>query len=247
MTSTDPFVDKVIAAYASEDDYGAYSDDRWPSAVRIADQVVSLLEAEPPARILDLACGSGASTSALALKGFDVTGMDCVPARIDVARRMSQQKGAVVQWLCEDMRRLDSKEKFDCVCLRDVMFGVFEAAEEDQDLVRRIAAALKPGGRCLFEVYNREFALEHGVERRLFLDRVSGRFVAREPERGGLSVRLYSHEEWREMLGRAGLGIMKMDGWRWPQDPEPPPWRADFIVAQKDRTSQMPATANSRA
>jgi len=233
----DPFADKVMAAYAGADDTAAYSDERWPSAVRIADRVVALLEAEPPARILDLACGSGASTSALALRGFEVTGTDLLPARVDVARRMSRLKGAAVRWICDDMRRLDRRDEFDFVCLRDVIFGVFETADEDQDLVRRIAQALKPGGRCLFEVYNQEFALEHGVEGRLFWDGASGRFVPREGGRGGLGVRLYRDEAWREMLGREGLRILKKDGWRWPKDPEPPPWRADFIVARKDPAS----------
>ena len=232
----DPFIKKVIAAYGGADNSFAYSKERWPAAAGIADQVCELLEVATPARILDLACGSGSCTTALALKGFDVTGIDCTPSRIKVARRMSKEKQAPVQWLCKDIRHIDYEEEFDCVCLLDVIFGIFESEEEDRELIRRIAAALKVNGRCLFEVYNREFALKHGVEGKAFFDQQTGTFASRE--RGGctLSMRLYSHEEWRLMLKREGLRVIKMGGWwTWPGDPQPPPWRADFIVAQKDR------------
>jgi 2-polyprenyl-3-methyl-5-hydroxy-6-metoxy-1,4-benzoquinol methylase len=104
MTQQASFLDGVIAVFAPTATARSYSDDQWPVHQRTADGVVALLEATPPAKLLDLACGTGASTTALALKGFDVTGLDCTPASIAIARRMSKGKGASVQWLCQDMR-----------------------------------------------------------------------------------------------------------------------------------------------
>ena len=101
-------------------------------------------------------------------------------------------------------------------------------------LIRRIARALKPAGRCLLEVYNREFALAHGAERVLFHDEAVDRFVRPGAEPGALSMRLYSHDEWEQMLAANGLRIVATDGWKWPDDPPPPPWRADLVVARKD-------------
>ncbi|HUU58089.1 MAG TPA: hypothetical protein VMZ50_00985, partial [Phycisphaerae bacterium] len=105
---------------------------------------------------------------------------------------------------------------------------------EDRDLIRRIARALKAGGRCLLEVYNKEFALQHGVERTLFYDESVDRFVAEASKSLLTGMKLYSREEWESMLGAHGLRITKRDGWNYQRDPNPPPWRADLIVAQKE-------------
>jgi 2-polyprenyl-3-methyl-5-hydroxy-6-metoxy-1,4-benzoquinol methylase len=228
------FLNRVIATFTPGANDQGYSGNEWTINQRTADGIVSLLEARPPARILDLACGCGPATTALALQGFDVTGIDCTPASIEIAQRMSKEKGASTRWLCEDMRTINYHEAFDYVCLRDVIFGVFDNKEEDADLIRRISLALKPSGRCLFEVYNKEFALRHGIERQLFYDEQADRFVPKEPKPSGLTMRLYAHDEWRQMLSANGLRIIKMDGWNWKNDPPPPPWRADFIVAQRE-------------
>lgn len=233
MTEGASFLDRVIAHYASTVNENGYSEKGWAAAQAAADSVASLLEAKPPARILDLACGTGPSTAALALKGFEVTGLDCTPASIEIARRMSAQRGASVEWLCEDMRLLGYRDQFDYVCIRDVIFGIFESRQEDLDLIGRMARAVKPGGRCLFEVYNKQFALEYGVEGALFYDSELDRFVRKDAAQPGLTCRLYSHDEWERMLTDSGLRIIRMDGWKWADDPLPPPWRADLIVAEK--------------
>jgi SAM-dependent methyltransferase len=221
------------------DNYRKHYGERWPGRLKAADSVISLLQAVPPARILDLACGGGAVTAAMALKGFDVTGIDCTPGAIDLAARMSSRKGASVQWLCQDMRLIDYREEFDFVCLRDVIFGIFEDEREDADLIRRIGQALKPGGRLLLEVYNKEFAVPRGIEGCVFYDKRNDRFM---PKDGGApwpaGMKLYTHEELNNILRKEGLTIVKMDGWKWETDPPPPPWRADIIVAVKTCRSE---------
>jgi SAM-dependent methyltransferase len=213
-----------------------FSDEFWPKIVAQAEHLIALAEAEPPATILDLACGAGSASIALAQLGFSVVGVDCTPAMLEVAREMAAAKGVKAQWILGDMREIAYEDEFDYVFLRDVIFGVFDTEQEDHDLVRRIAAALRTGGRCLFEVYNKEFALGHGVENAFFYDADLGRFAARAGGpawAAGASVRLYSPHEWERMLASNHLEIVKRDGWHWNGDPDPPPWRADFIVAQK--------------
>jgi 2-polyprenyl-3-methyl-5-hydroxy-6-metoxy-1,4-benzoquinol methylase len=230
----DSFVTRVIRAYSGSLDSSLYAAELWPKTVREARRVLRLLDAAPPGSMLDLACGTGAVTTALALEGFALTGLDCNPEALEIARRMSADKGADVVWRCQDMRTLDHRAHFDAVLLRDVVFGLFEEENEDLNLLARIAAALKHGGRSLFEVYNREFALEHGVERRFFYDARANRFVdCSDRNPNGLSLRLYSRDEWESLLASAGLELLKTDGWSWPNDPPPPPWRADYLVAGK--------------
>lgn len=236
MTETPSFVDRVEAHYSKGvDSYHRHYRDLWPAMLRGADYAIALLEATPPARILDLACGGGSVTAAIALKGFDVTGMDCTRASLDLAARMSKEKGASVRWVCQDIRTIESAEEFDCVCLRDVIFGIFETEQEDSDLIGRIAQSLKPGGRFLLEVYNKEFAMPRDIEGIHFYDARVDRFMPRDDAplwpRG---MKLYTHEELKNMLCKQGLAVVKMDGWKYPNDPPPPPWRADMIVAAKN-------------
>lgn len=230
------FLDRVIQTYAKDTNDRSYHDDQWPQQVQAAAEVVRLLDARPPANILDLACGTGASTTALALQGFQVTAIDCTLARIDIARVAAARKGATVNWLCQDMRKIEFDEVFDYVLLRDVIFGIFESENEDLELLRKIARALKPHGRCLLEVYNKEFALPRGVEGLAFYDDQTDRFLATDPSAGIKSIKLYNHLEWTTMLQQQGLSIVAMDGWKYPADPAPPPWRADLIVARKAGT-----------
>lgn len=218
--------------YSTEPEAAAYPPEYWAMSLADADRVLGLLEAKPPARVLDLACGNGGATTVLAQRGFQVTGVDVDAARIANARAGSADKRAGVEWRCMDMRAIDYEAEMDFVLLRDVIFTIFEDESDDADMVRRIARALMPGGKCLFEVYNKEFGLAHGVQDTFQYDACRGRFAMEgEP----VTLKLYTHEEWRELLGAAGLAVVAMDGWNWPGDPDPPPWRADFIVAEKRR------------
>jgi len=92
---------------------------------------------------------------------------------------------------------------------------------------------LAPGGRCLFEVYNKHFARPHGIEGRLAYDERSDRFLAKDPTEGIQSLKLYARAEWDDMLAANGLTIVTTSGWKWKQDPDPPPWRGEYLIAQK--------------
>lgn len=198
----------------------------------MADNLERLLTCRPPAKFLDLACGRGDIAIALAQRGYDVTAIDCTPAMLSVAVELSQVKHNHVKWICADMRTINFDREMDYIMLRDVIFSIFPSGDEDNELLHRMARALKPGGRCLFEVYNKEFGVRHKVENRFEFDAKRNVFVA--PGDTALpTVRLYTDEEWNQMLEHHGLTIVSRDGWRWKDDPCPPPWRADFIIAEK--------------
>ncbi|HLG13066.1 MAG TPA: methyltransferase domain-containing protein [Blastocatellia bacterium] len=54
---------------------------------KLATDVIELLSPEPGERILDLGCGTGHLTQAIAARGAKVVGLDVSPAMIDSARR----------------------------------------------------------------------------------------------------------------------------------------------------------------
>ena len=208
--------------------------EKWvPFSVSIANRVEGLLESRPPSKILDLACGRGDVAIVLAQRGYDVTALDYDPAMLAVAQELTRFKPNHVKWICADMRTITYKAEMDYVLLRDVIFSNFDSCADDRKLLRCIADALKPGGRCLFEVYNKEFALSYPVENMFVYDNTCNLFLAQGDYAYLPPVRLYALNEWNEMLNSLGLTIVGRDGWQWKNDPVPPPWRADFIVAQK--------------
>lgn len=64
--------------------------------------------ARPPGRALDLGCGRGAHAVYLASHGWNVTGVDLVPAALAKARRRATEAGVEVQFLGGDVTRLDA-------------------------------------------------------------------------------------------------------------------------------------------
>lgn len=183
----------------------------------------------PPAKILDIACGTGIMSIVFAGNSYDVTGVDISFEALKIAKEMADEKGLNVQWQLGDMRTLNYKNEFDYVLLWDVIFGVFADKKEDIKVIECISRALKLKGRCLFEVYNKEFAIAHGIENSMYYDKEKDIFIS-DKDKG----KLYSHQELQDMLEQNKMKIISMEkGWSWKGDPVPPPYRADYIIAEK--------------
>jgi SAM-dependent methyltransferase len=77
------------------------------------DQVLDLLaqqeSGEPPphGRALDVGCGKGRYSVALAQRGWQVTGIDAVPKALAIARQRAEKHRAEVTFVEGDVRRLD--------------------------------------------------------------------------------------------------------------------------------------------
>lgn len=156
-------------------------------------------------RILDIACGRGFETVELAARGGQVTGLDASEAMLTAGRRYAETRHISVEWVHADMRSIEWVGLYDAVMIRDVIFGIFDPAT-NQDVLRRAVRALRPGGRLFLEVYNKTYALQHGVER-------SGTYNADAdcfegdvgPDKIRARVYLFSPEEWRSILTDVGL------------------------------------------
>ena len=62
-----------------------------------------------PELVLDLGSGTGKMTLELARRGYDMTGVDCSPEMLDVARGAAEDAGFgdKILWLCQDMREFE--------------------------------------------------------------------------------------------------------------------------------------------
>jgi 2-polyprenyl-3-methyl-5-hydroxy-6-metoxy-1,4-benzoquinol methylase len=66
-----------------------------------------------PSRILDLACGGGRHSIELASMGHHVTGIDVGKHPIELARKEADKKGLKIEFIHDDMLKLDYRMKFD--------------------------------------------------------------------------------------------------------------------------------------
>lgn len=127
-----------------------YYDARWGDFCLQYVPVIQALLAERgifSARILDLACGTGNLVQALAGFGHTVSGLDASPEMVRIARK----KAPDIKFTTGDMLSLDAVEEYDIVtCVFDSL-NYLRRLPEVRTLFRNVAAALKPGGRFLFD------------------------------------------------------------------------------------------------
>lgn len=133
-----------------------YGPDQAASAVREAENVIRLVGCAPPARILDLCCGNGRHSIALASSGFVVTGVDLSTTYLSLASQASLSAGAVVEWVQDDVRSFSRVESFDVAMILWNAFGYFESEAEHFATLMGVAKSLSPGGTLIIQTHGRE-------------------------------------------------------------------------------------------
>jgi SAM-dependent methyltransferase len=107
--------------------------------------VLSLLP-PPPARLLDLGCGTGWTSVFFARRGYDVVAVDIAPDMIEKARQTPDARAqANLRFEVSDYEDLRFLEEFDCA----VFFDALHHAVDEALAIGRAYAALKPGGVCV--------------------------------------------------------------------------------------------------
>jgi SAM-dependent methyltransferase len=113
-------------------------------------------------RILDLACGFGRHSLELARQGFRVVGVDIMPCYVEDAAKAARGEDLPAEFVCADIRDVRFCEEFDAVLnLADGAIGYLEDDGENLRIFRAIASALRPGGKSLIDICNREHAEMH--------------------------------------------------------------------------------------
>ena len=107
-----------------------------------------------PKNILDVGCGTGSHSLLLSRRGYSVTGIDISERMIRLAKNKALEEGLKVDFLVQDMRKLDLSKRFDCaICA----FGGFGYLLTFKDLVKflsRLRTYLRPEGLFMFEFWN---------------------------------------------------------------------------------------------
>ena len=137
-----------------------------------ADYLERLLAAagKRPKSVLDLACGTGSLSMVLAERGYRVLGADLSEEMLAVAygKAMALPKDKRPYFIHQAMQRLRLPYAVDCaVCCLDSLNYVTEPAD-CRETLRRVHAALAPGGVFLFDVNTPEKL--RAMDGQVFLD-----------------------------------------------------------------------------
>lgn len=196
-------------------------------------EVAWLLECGLGGRVLDLCCGFGRHTLALAEAGLEVAGvdlsMDLLRAARDLPRWGELLAGRLVRGDAGAVPFADGS--FDGLVVLFSSFGYF-GEEGDARMAGEIGRLLRPGGLAVLDLMNPDRVaaelVPHSVregegfvleERRSLAD--GGRRVRKDVElrleAGGVrrwreDVRMYREREVRELLEPLGLAIEAVDG-----------------------------------
>ncbi len=112
--------------------------------------ILSNIDEKKPQNILDLGCGGGFLSNALAKKGHVVTGVDISESSLQIAKKYDETKS--VTYIKSDVHHLPfDNQTFDIVCAMDLL----EHIEKPENLIAEINRILRPGGIIYFHTFNR--------------------------------------------------------------------------------------------
>lgn len=104
-------------------------------------------------KVLDVGCGGGILTEAMAQRGAQVTGLDLGEAPLKVARDHARQSGLTIDYRCISVEELAEQqpEQYDIVTCLEML----EHVPNPASVVAACARLLKPGGSAYFSTINR--------------------------------------------------------------------------------------------
>ena len=214
----------------------------------------------PGRTVLDLACGTGSLTRELALRGYEMIGVDRSPEMLaQAAEKVRDLEGTPPLFLCQLMEKLDLYGTIDaCVCCLDSVNYVTRP-QKLQKAFERVHLFLMPGGLFLFDVNTPEKLA--GLDGQVFLDETEDAYCVWRAEFSRRShicsyfmdifrldqatgqwergeelhqERAYGLEELAAMLERAGFRDIKTFGGLTMRPPKAGEPRV-FFTARKDK------------
>jgi SAM-dependent methyltransferase len=124
-------------------------DNPWPAEY---DWFLALVDGA--GSVLDLGCGTGIFSVALAARGAKVVGVDPAAAMLEIAR--AREGGNQVTWVEGAAQGLDLRRRFEAVVMTGHAFQTLLTLEDRAACLATIARHLAPGGRFFFDSRNPE-------------------------------------------------------------------------------------------
>lgn len=108
----------------------------------------------PGSRIVDVGCGGGILSEALAEAGGEVLGIDMANELIAVARKHAEQGGKNIEYrvVCAESLAAEMPGRFDIVTCMEML----EHVPDPVSVVNAVCQLVKPGGTVFFSTLNRK-------------------------------------------------------------------------------------------
>jgi ubiquinone/menaquinone biosynthesis C-methylase UbiE len=127
--------------------------------------VVKKLNLKRGSRFLDCPCGIGRIALPMAKRGIRVTGVDITTSYLEELKRKAEHLKLKIELHHLDMRRIDFKNQFDAAGNLGSSLGYSDKESDDLIVIRRIYRALKPGGKFMLNLTNRDWILTNFTSR----------------------------------------------------------------------------------
>lgn len=109
-------------------------------------------------KILDLGCGDGDISNGLALKGYEITGVDIDDTKLKYAKKVSNGLGLSAEYMTGDVRKISVNRSFDRALMTGAVMACWGGfSEEDrQETMNNAADALKKEGLFFFDTSQKD-------------------------------------------------------------------------------------------
>jgi SAM-dependent methyltransferase len=232
---------------------GSFTEERARQEVSMVEAALALQKGES---VMDLCCGQGRHAVELARRGYAVTGLDLSAEYLRLTEAAAASVGVRLETVEADMRAIPAEGRFDALINMYSSFGYLESEADDAMVLTAIGRALRPGGRALLDLLNREWVVHnngatdwhYGPDGTLYLearelDLAASRnhvtFTAVSPsgerrDLDGHHIRLYTLREMIGALDAAGLRYETVYG-GYNSEPYSPDTRRMVVIASKPR------------
>ncbi len=192
-----------------------------------ADTLLSCLQPEPGARMLDIACGEGRFAIQLAARGYDVTGIDLSHNAIEKARAQEHEH---LHFFIHDMRFPFYINYFDYAFNFFTSFGYFAHDRDHIAAAKSFTKALKPDGTLVIDYLNTPrilkhlvpqetivrgsytFHIERRVERKRFIKDIRFTDTDGNPQHYTEQVAAFTRSDFERIFGAAGMMVTGIFG-----------------------------------
>jgi SAM-dependent methyltransferase len=199
--------------------------------LREVDFIESSLGIPKGGEVLDVACGYGRHAIELVQRGLAVTGLDLSLPLLIRAADESQRRAVSVNFVHTDMREMSFERQFAGAYCMLTSFGYFDE-ESNFKVAEGIARALRPGGRFLIDVINRDYVVgdlpariwwegdgcvvleevDFNFNTNRILTHRSVVFEDGQQLEQEISLRVYSLHEMGKLLRQAGFRVIEVSG-----------------------------------
>lgn len=102
--------------------------------------------------LLDLACGTGSISEEMARLGYDVIGVDNSEEMLGIAIEKKFDSGLPIQYLCQDMRKLDMFGTIDVTLCALDSINHLNCIDDVRKVFSKVSLFAEPGGLFIFDV-----------------------------------------------------------------------------------------------